>query len=219
MRPDVRDVPEAAVRPDLSSDPWATLAALDAERSKRTKPLPFGLGAAALAEAGTGAVAAFAFDRPALGLGLAAGGVLHGATAALSFETGLRRDVAWRARLAEVDRTRPGVASAVAEQWRLSAERDARANAFGLGANVGAVLAGGLIVAAGCMPVVDGYTGVPCAPDAGIGIASAGLVGAVYHAIRWRGSVRLATDLAVVDAAIPTALDPDAEDPAGGEGR
>ncbi len=205
LPPDVRALPAAAPLP--IADSWAALEALEEKRLQRAPYPPLALGVAALAEVGTGAVAAFAFERPALGVGLVAGGVLHGSTAALTIETASRRKTAYRAQLAETDLTRPGAASAVAEHWRLAAERDARANAFGLGANVGAILAGGLLVAAGCMPLVDDYTGIACAPDAGVGIASAGVTGAIFHGLRWRSSVRLSNDLALVDAQIPTTLD------------
>lgn len=190
----------------LSADAWEALSALELHHARvgRVGP-PVFAGAAAL-EVGAGLTAAFAFDRPALGVGLVAGGLVHGTTATLAFESDRRRSAAYAARLAAIDRTRPGAASALAEQWRLTAEREARASAFAVGANVGAVLAGGLLVAAGCGPIARDYTGYGCDPEVGIGIGSAGVVGAVYHAIRWRSAARLSADLAVVDSRIPTVL-------------
>ena len=140
----------------LSSDPWEALTAIETERIRKTRYLPGAFGAIAVGEVSAGLIAAFALERPELGVGLVAGGFLHGTTAALTLETNGRRANSYRTRIAGMDTQRPGATSAIAEQWRLAAERDARANAFAVGVNVGAVLAGGLLMVMPALPTWGG---------------------------------------------------------------
>jgi hypothetical protein len=204
--------PEASAPPplepsvELATDPWGAMQALESERSRRGRRAPIFLFSAATVELATGIAVAATSDERTLGFGLAVGGAVQGAVALFGEDANHRRTVSFESRMSSIDRMDPGAADAVASQLRLDAERSARADAFGLGANVGLMALGGLLGFAGCTSVVSDVVGMSCDLPGSMSLVAVGLIGGVHSAGRWRSDTRLAGDLAILDERIPSVI-------------
>lgn len=191
----------AAVPESVVTEVRPSLVAIQDVRFQRGRRANTALLTAGAVEFGLGAaLTIFATDPAARGAGatVLTGGLLHGISGWYQLDLGGRRHASFAADLVAVDAAPPEAMYGLIEDARQSAEREARAHAFGTGLYGGVFAAGALTVATNASDA--------SASQAGVALALMGAVGTVHHVARWRASARVAADLAVVDAAVPTVV-------------
>ena len=182
--------------------PRDSLVELQDARFDRARRSPVVFAIAGGAEAVVGAAFLFASDeldvQLGAGVGLLAGGLAHAATGLYQLNLAQRRRGAFMARMAAVEGSDSLVWLALAEEYRLGAERQARGYAFSTGIHAG-VLGAGLLMLAVSAAESD-------LAAAGGAMAAVGAVGLVHGASRWRAAAGLSADLAVLDGSVPPGI-------------
>ncbi|TNE91384.1 MAG: hypothetical protein EP330_05295 [Deltaproteobacteria bacterium] len=175
------------------------LVALEDLRFMRTQRAATGQLIAAGVELGVGALAIAGSDPDAglqagFGTALVVGGAVHGLQAWAQIDLSHRRHATFGRKLVEIDGQPMETLLLLGDDHALQLERAARGHSFATGLNVGLLGAG--LLTAFFAPDQQGQ-------DLGVGMAFVGASGAVHHAVRWRSSVRLGTDLRVLRRQVP----------------